>query len=179
MMSRVSMYLVSLSCCGVWGCLDASEPVAEQNSGLNLFMSAEEQLALERDQADASLKETELISDEHTMPDTAAISDISDTATVSAHDRAARDESQNDCRKDGRNNYMARYDGLVSKGDKILSVWFNGDRVSGSDVFTNINITVVNPVGELLLESGDRAERLFPGDYFPVHESTTQGVTEQ
>jgi len=168
-------------CCCTAQLLAAEESVGKRKThSLGLFMSAKEQRDVEQEQRD--MEEMQQSAENEAAPENIEPDRIAaDTSEYEPDDSDDRHNSLTD------NSKSVRYDGVLLKGDKVLSVWFDGRRHSGTFLTTEttpagttpartrasgntaaeIQIETVYPDGQLELSSASGGYRLFVGEIVP------------
>lgn len=173
-------------CCCTAQMLAAEESVGQRKThSLGLFMSAKEQRDVEQEQRD--MEEMQQSAENEAAPENIEPDRI--TADTSEHEPDDSDDRHNSFTD---NSKSVRYDGVLLKGDKVLSVWFDGRRHSGTFLTTEttpagttpartraagtrasgitaaeIQIDTVYPDGQLELSSASGGYRLFVGEIVP------------
>ncbi len=161
MILRIGAFIFINSCVSL-GYAESANRLSP-DSGLALFMSAEEQQALEQRQSALSL------SDSGASPE-----EVNDEANEATSENTGEDlgEDSGDEKADkevepvlhSANSH--RYDGIVMKGNRVLGLWFDGSRVSDIEEFTNTDLSVVNSGGQLQLLKDEQSVILYPGDTY-------------
>lgn len=157
MILRIGAFIFINSCVSL-GYAESANRLSP-DSGLALFMSAEEQQALEQRQSALSL------SDSGASPE-----EVSDEANEATSENTGEDSGDEKADKEAEpvlhSANSHRYDGIVMKGNRVLGLWFDGSRVSDIEEFTNTDLSVVNSGGQLQLLKDEQSVILYPGDTY-------------
>ena len=127
-----------------------------QDSGLTLFLTAEDQQALEQRQSIApQLNQTggsDQIGILHANEDNTVVDHVINSVS---------------------------YDGIVMKGNQVLGVWLDGKGVSELEAYTGTDQVAIGADGQLWLTKEGRSVTLFPGDnYSPYGEAASRVVSD-
>jgi len=136
----------------------------ESPPGLNLFMSTAEQLNLEKEQRDIESDLKEAVEAHVT-----AIDDEISPADVSTEKLTALKTMTEETTAE--NTLLPRrYDGVIFKGDQVLSVWFDGSRHFKTPSSPGFEIEFIDQSGRIGFSTDGVSYELIPGDVLFQHQ---------
>lgn len=143
----------------------------ELRPGLSLFISTPEQRNLEKEQRDieSDLKETNA-----TL--VTAIDDGIEPVGIAIEKLTSEKTTAEKITTEGENYIPQRYDGVIFRGDQVLSIWFDGSRHAKSSGSPGFQIEFINKSGRIGLSTDDGSYELSPGDVLPLQQHTSEDL---
>jgi len=146
---------VMVGLCGMAQIVAAAEVESgESQNGLNLFISTPQQLRLEKEQRSGNSEQQGVDELPVTGIDKGYVSDDMATHSLAPQKAIAEDLGIG----------PRRYDGVVFRGDQILSVWFDGNRYNATPGSPGFQIEFIDRSGRIELSVSNGSYELVPGD---------------